>query len=470
MKRTRRLWLVATLASMAVRPTRAYRFEDNVAEFLTAGRKALAAGDALNAQVELENVLLLSPGNADAHEMLVEVYLKLGRKDLARRTVERIARGRLMDSARLGALEAKVQGAASGQRVARGSFWDGDAPPLPPPGAVAPDRKRVNAEVAVVTLDTGGGLGPAGDPLDPALIPGVPTPAPPLPRPGDRAEVDSLLGEIDLEDGPNSDTGDALEVEGRVPDGSNPRALFEFAVSLFRRTNDTRKAGILLVKALEAAPELLAEPDGGLFDATYRAYTRRLEGGEGDVQTRFVLAFLEEKRGEEKLAVRQYKEIASSEGESKMGRLAQARAEALEYEIERKAKEKAAILARLAAEKAEKLLPDIARGEHPDIEDPKEYEARGLERYRKYQDGRSKDDLRYAKAWIRGAITRDPGVASFHYRLALIRVDEATEGIGDPAEAQGEARRALQKVLALNPDADLRSQAEKLLQSLPAGG
>lgn len=442
---------LALVVALALAPAlRAdFQYQDNVATALEAGREALAAGRLDDAIVELENVLLMAPGHVGAHESLVAAYAKNGDAGLARKLLKRMRRGRLVGSGRLAELEALIsdddgdsQGAVNSPALSthRGGLWDGGAPALPPPGAAVPSgAPRAGALVATAEDLEELEEVPIGEGLDDLLE--------------------------DLEEDGEPDLPDASPApSARVPNASDPWALHAFAVAEYRRTGSALEAGRMLVKALEVAPELLAEPDAGLFDATYKAYDKRIEGDPDNHDARFVLAFLEEKRGENQDAIADYRKVAAGVGTSgRLGKVASARADVLEAEFARQQAELAAQKAAAAKAATQRSLDAIAQGMADDVESPVQYREMGRESHKKYQDSNDLFDLEVAAAYYQGAITKEPSNGENHYRFALVKIDMATEGVDG---AQDEARTSLEKALALKPEETVRVDAENLLKAL----
>jgi tetratricopeptide (TPR) repeat protein len=423
-----------------------YRFEDNVAEFLDVGTKAFKAGRFEAARIELENVLLMAPGSAAAHDLLVRVYGKLGELGLAHKMLQRIRQGGLLGEDRLQELEAEIAGETAGEeRVTRGSFWDGKAPALPPPGAAAPSgesRLASVGELEEVDLDDG---------------------------------LENLLDDLD---GPGEDVG-KIPTPTRAPEpvklprpvasppvtpSSDPLVLHAQAVNLYKRTGSAIKAGALLVKALEMDPGLLAEPDGGLWDATYTAYTEKVKKDSDNLDARFVLAFLEEKRGEEDAAVMEYESIArKAPPGSRLAKVSQARGDMIRAEQRRLEEERLAQVAADARAKLEHQLAKIEVGEHPDVKDAMGFREKGKEAHKTWEESRDDLDLRAALAWYKGAIFKEPGNGENQYLFALVKIDQAADG---DDQAREEARQALEKALTLKPPDRVRLDAENLLKAL----
>lgn len=435
--------LVLLAALLLVAPARAaFEFDENVSEALQAGTKAFKAGRDQEAVVEFENLLLLAPGHPGGHELLFQVYLRLGRVGLARRLLGRIRDGRLLAGAKLRELEGMLPAGGATGVAPRGSFFDGGAPALPPPGAAGPSGEQRLArveELEALPLDAG---------LD-DLLEDLETPAPPSATGG------------------GATAGGSPGPAGAAPDASlpsDPRALHAHAVGLFRRTGSALQAGALLVKALESLPELLAEPDGGLFDATYGAYTDKLRQDPANLDARFVLAFLEEKRGEEDQAVLDYERIAKGAPPgSRLAIVSAARAQALQAEKKRQEDEKRAQAAVRARENLERSLDAIAQGQHEEVKEAGGFRDRGREIHKKWQDSRDPFELKAASKWFQGAIAKEPSNGENHYLYALVKIDLATEG--EPG-ARDEAKAALEKALALKPPDSVRVDAENLLKAL----
>jgi DNA-binding SARP family transcriptional activator len=436
----RALVLVAAFVAALAPVARAdFEYEDNVATALEAGREALAAGRLDDAVVELENALLMAPGHVGAHEALVQAYAKNGEAALAKKLLKRMRRGRLVGAGRLDELEAMVQGDGGDEGAVRGGLWDGGAPALPPPGAAVPSGTARSFQVATTEDLQELEEVPIGDGLD------------------------DLLEDLE-EDGEPDTPPDQPASAGRVPDAKDPWAVHAFAVAEYRRTGSALEAGRLLVQALQAAPELLAEPDAGLFDATYKAYDKRLEGDPDNHDARFVLAFLEEKRGENAEAIADYRKVAEGAGKtSRLGKVASARADVLEAEIKRQQAELAAQNAAAAKVATQRSLDAIAQGLADEVKTPEGYREKGRESHKKYQDSNDLFDLEVAAAYYQGAITKEPSNGENHYRFALVKIDMATEGVDG---AQDEARTSLEKALALKPEDAIRVDAENLLKAL----
>lgn len=423
-----------------------YQYDENVADFLEEGTRHFKAGRFREARLELENVLLIAPGSPGAHDLLVRVYHKLGETDLARRLLRRIRQGRLLGAGRIGELEAEISsGGGGGGLIARGSFWDGGAPALPPPGAATPSGERRLASV--------------GELEDAPLESGL----------------DNLLDDLEdpIEDPSEIETPDAADVpppppptQVAVQPSSDPRVLHAQAVGIYKRTGSAIQAGALLVKALEQAPDLLAEPDGGLFDATFEAYSEKVEADPDNLDARFVLAFLREKRGEEAEAVQDYERIAAgAQAGSRLARVAKARADVLLEEKRRREAERQAMLAAEERARREAELEKIAQGEHSEVTDWKGFQDKGRDAHKRWSDSRDDLDLRAALAWYQGAIVKEPGDGENHYLLALVHIDRAAEG-GDEEAARTEARESLERCLTLSPSRRVRQEAENLLKAL----
>ncbi len=410
-----------------------YLYEDNVSESLKAGTEAFRAGRFSEAAIELENVLLMAPGSVQAHEVLIQVYAKQGKGGLGQRLLKRARRGGLLDSKKVSDLEALFSSGTQIAAVQRGHLFDGGAPRLPPAGALTPTGIRRQASVKELeTIDLGDGLDDLLDDLEgPAPIEAPPAPVKPT---------------------------------GNVPTEANPYALHAYAVALYRKSGSAVEAGKLFVQALQAQDSLLAENDGGLFDATYTAYKQKLKTDPDNFDARFILAFLEEKRGDNEQAIVDYRKVAEkAPGGSKLGQVAKARADLLEADLKRQAAEEAALRAQANEEKEKEQVAQAAEGNAEGVETPEEYRNKGRIAHKKFDDSRDLADLEAAASFYQGAIAKEPANGENHYRYALVKIDMATEGVEGARDA---AKDSLEKSLALNPPQAIRIEAENMLKAL----
>lgn len=398
------------------------------------GMKAFEAQDFESAELELENVLLMAPGHPKAHELLIETYAKIGALQRGERLLSRARRGGLLSPDRIRALKAMLQGPQKAS-LYRGSLFDGRPPSLPPPGALTPSGRRAELDVAAlasVDLDTG-----VEDLFD-------------------ELESDGLEDELEADVSPSGGGGTAPDPV-QAPSSSSPEALHAFAVGLFSRTGSALKAGPHLVEALRVRPDLLAEADGGLFDATYKAFRQKIASDSKNLDARWLLAFLEEKRNEFKEALVHLEAILDTASPGS--------------ELAKKAKDvkvrlEAELKAREIAARPKPPPKPVGGGPKPTTPkgDPKILQQKGKDLHSRWQKSQSSEDLDSAEEALAAAIRVDGGDPENHYYYALVKIDQATMGETGAREA---ARKSLSRVLALRPkDAKLRRKAESLLRSL----
>lgn len=462
------LFLLSCLGFLCGRAGLAYEYFDNVKEALVSGQRFLDQRKYREAQTDFENVLLMDPGNETAHLKLFRVYVALKKPELARRVVERLRQVGRVDAARLKSLEDELSPLPA---PSEGEARDGSGVDL--------DRRMLEY-LSPKGLDSGGST-VTFTALDTASGRTFGSEPPPEAREKSTSMDDILGAESALVDEPADSggpgkkpllaEGDDLGAEPSLDplassERKTPEDRFARSIELAKKKNFD-SAIPLYVTAIQAKPSLMGMDDFGLMQLSRQAYLERVKKEPKNANLHFLVAFFHERFSDYDKAVDSYRKARDlCPPTSRLHLHARDKVVALEQRKEIlavQAKEDARKQAKKAAEAEVEL---IAQGKASTVKTAAEYHQRGTEHYQKWLGQRSKPDLRMARAFFEGAIVKEASNPEYHFRYAVLLIDEAS--LGDSA-AKTKAQAELEQTLKLNPPDAFRKEAETLLKSLRVG-
>ena len=397
----------------------------------------------LDAQIDFENILMLDPHHKGALLKLLDVLILRKEKGQAQDVLRSIKAEKYASASDISKAGEKIR-ALSDKPPVRILYSDSAS-------SSPADESRIDDGFDEDTDDL-------DDDLDDDMDAAVDTSA------DDEIDIEKVIdSQYPKESGQgNSSTTSAGEAVKSLEDMS-PREQFDLAMKL-KKQGDTVKAIRLFVSSVMADPSLLSEPDEGMLLLSRKHYDGLSEKDPKNPKYHFFSGYFSDIFSEYEKAKESYVKVFElAPKDSRLWSVARSKIIVIERTIQNQALAKAVSDKEIEEKKADAFLEAVSKGHHDTFTTALEYADYGQELYGKWTKSKEDSLLSQAIAYYEGAIYLDDKKPAFHYGLALIYIEKAATG---EIEYKGKARKALENCIAAGPEPDMKTSAEKLLQSV----